>query len=575
MQTIIRIIAIAFIILPASKTISQNLIVDGFSKNKNDFAQLNEKFIDFNVFEINTGLINTYINQQKASKEDLNISLKLSKDYDWKFSLFQTIIFHENYQMKVVSEKGITTNNNSLEIAYEGQTSEGYSLRLTINRGFISGYIEDRKGKVYIEPLTNLSSKTHDNLFVIYKESDIKINENFICLAENVQRKKQEIDPSFKSSNTCFVAPIAIANDFSMFLEYGSDIGNIVNQNVAVLNVVNADYDDNFSREIKFQISEHVVSTCNNCDPWPNFTNARDLLSNFSEWGEDGFDFYFAIGTLWTNRIFDGDTVGIAFVDGLCRNNKRYNVNTENAGGLSFGQLRNVWTHEIGHNFASEHDPENTNCIMAPSIGSGLGNTCWSNQSTSTINSTIVAVTQFGGCLFNCVCRNDVNMTRTILSGESLTVETSNQITASNTINDNSNVLYDAGVEVVLQPGFVASSGSTFEAIIRGCSSTRIQEEANRTFFTSSESIDFKPSKNSISIYPNPTKGNLHIDNREYQIARWQLFNRKGTLLKSNNSKNQLGEIITTDISNLQTGIYFIRIELSNGEIVTKRVLKK
>jgi hypothetical protein len=64
----------------------------------------------------------------------------------------------------------------------------------------------------------------------------------------------------------------------------------------------------------------------------------------------------------------------------------------------------------------------------------------------------------------------------------------------------------------------------------------------------------------SIKIYPNPTKGELRIENVELTIENIILFDVFGKeLMKINSAQKE----IAIDVSHLPTGIYFLRV---NGE---------
>jgi len=75
-----------------------------------------------------------------------------------------------------------------------------------------------------------------------------------------------------------------------------------------------------------------------------------------------------------------------------------------------------------------------------------------------------------------------------------------------------------------------------------------------------------------IIVYPNPTDGELRITNYELRITNVKIFDLMGknlTLLTSPMSQN-----ITINISQLPTGIYFLRIVTENG-VVTKKIIKQ
>lgn len=77
----------------------------------------------------------------------------------------------------------------------------------------------------------------------------------------------------------------------------------------------------------------------------------------------------------------------------------------------------------------------------------------------------------------------------------------------------------------------------------------------------------------SLSMYPNPTSGELHIEllNTSDQIEILELFNIEGRLVwKDERFKGQ-----NINISNLQNGVYFIKVNTTNKNSITKKIIKK
>ena len=72
-----------------------------------------------------------------------------------------------------------------------------------------------------------------------------------------------------------------------------------------------------------------------------------------------------------------------------------------------------------------------------------------------------------------------------------------------------------------------------------------------------------------ISVVPNPTTGELRIENYELGIKSIEVFDVYGRKLLSHTSQQQ-----TINISHLQTGIYFIKIA-TDAEVVVKKVVKQ
>lgn len=74
---------------------------------------------------------------------------------------------------------------------------------------------------------------------------------------------------------------------------------------------------------------------------------------------------------------------------------------------------------------------------------------------------------------------------------------------------------------------------------------------------------------NLVSIFPNPTKGNIKLNfNKNNKVSRLVIFNSLGMIVHQEASNNFSGQK-TIDLSSLDNGIYFVEI-FSNNEIIQK-----
>ena len=79
-----------------------------------------------------------------------------------------------------------------------------------------------------------------------------------------------------------------------------------------------------------------------------------------------------------------------------------------------------------------------------------------------------------------------------------------------------------------------------------------------------------------ISIYPNPTTGDMRIESEEQKIKNVEIFDAYGKnvgvnmQIRPENSENK----IVINISHLSAGVYFVKISTEMGEVI-KKVLKE
>jgi len=74
-----------------------------------------------------------------------------------------------------------------------------------------------------------------------------------------------------------------------------------------------------------------------------------------------------------------------------------------------------------------------------------------------------------------------------------------------------------------------------------------------------------------FEIYPNPSSGELIIENGELIINKIEIFDTVGKIVSSN-YQISLSSHQKIDISNLNSGIYFVKVTTERGEIVKKIV---
>ena len=75
-----------------------------------------------------------------------------------------------------------------------------------------------------------------------------------------------------------------------------------------------------------------------------------------------------------------------------------------------------------------------------------------------------------------------------------------------------------------------------------------------------------------VNIFPNPSNGIFQFEDNKYQAKLIQIWDLKGQLLHSIHSHEYLTEV---DLSNLNSGIYLVAIELGHQKVFRKIVLSR
>jgi PKD repeat protein len=338
-------------------------------------------------------------------------NLLRSKDYfqelhlevnnqDFSFNLRARDLRSPNYKLRAWTPQGVLELPRSPNKTYFGFTHEGqYDVRITADEDFFHAMIIQGTDELYIEPARNIVPGAPKNQFVIYwAKHNLKKLSPTSCGVEdghlhflNPEDEHNESPNQQTSSRACKVVQIALADDVLMFNKYGS-VSDVEDHNMAVINDVETNYDFEFSDDLQFLVVEIYVATSESTDPWTSSLNINNLLDDFTAWGPSGFDNTHDVGGMWSARNFNGDVIGLAWLNAVCTS-VRYHVMEDFSTNANF--LRVLQAHEMGHNFSANHDAPGSPTIMAPSVNN---TNAWSNQSINEINNYIASISCLGPC---------------------------------------------------------------------------------------------------------------------------------------------------------------------------------
>ncbi|HHS96043.1 MAG TPA: hypothetical protein ENJ45_05580, partial [Phaeodactylibacter sp.] len=310
---------------------AQDISFKGFAHHQTDHAVLQEQFKSFHIFQIQTDPISRYL---QTKNSNIRLELELGNQFSWDLLLAPNPILSPDYY----SPQKQNDSQPERQKAFNGylQNVGGGEVALTVDKNFLYGYIEQNEETYFIEPLYYLLEGAATDLFIVYAQSDVIDNTHRTCGADELAYNKHRLSHQYKEQLlqededpektilACYDLELAIASDFSMYQKYGSSIPNVENHNIGVMNNVQTNYDDEFTHNVNFVIVTQFVSDCSTCDPWTSSTSAGALLSSFRSWGNGGGfgAVTYDLAQLWTNRNFDGSTVGIAYLGVLCGNSR-------------------------------------------------------------------------------------------------------------------------------------------------------------------------------------------------------------------------------------------------------------
>ena len=359
------------------------------------FAQINNDFSLANADQV-TFTKNTLDKTDETSKH-LNFSA-----FDAEFNL---VLEPNNDLMNLYSSerKDIKLYIGKIE------GNDASWARLSVIKNKYTGAIFDGEELFLIDVSKNINDALTNNKnmldvnTVIYKASDVSTDlscashgdhEAQFSYSNLLKNAKQNLSDSVNSSPTSeegFATAAATAMQqinlrIVADIQYATSSSELTAQEqvISQMNIVNGIFSEQVG--VQFGITEIEVLNDNG-----NLTssNASELLGQFRTFvGNDNP----GLAHLFTGRNIDGGTVGIAFVNAICRN---AGVGLTEAGGRgTFGAL--TAAHEFGHNFGAPHDNE-------------TGSICASTPNGFLMNPSLNGSDQFSQCSLSQIANTVAN----------------------------------------------------------------------------------------------------------------------------------------------------------------------
>ncbi len=562
-------IAIALIAW-VGQSYAQNALVPTFKASKkvntdrlqaNDLAQ---SFKQYTLLEIDHQAIFQFTRQQKDFthfkldlgdfKMDLPLEINPLRKADC------SLVLGSNPDKKMDIDIPVYTYKGRGDLGLDRQ------IRMTIHEDYISAFLLIDGEEYYLEPANRFTVTNDDNDYVWYRSRDIIEFDFGVCGVTDNETHKS-LGEVVNVRNTCIEADLAIAADYSYYIDHGNDYTQVITDLEEIFNIVDGIYQTDL--DVDLQIITYFIVDCAGCDPWTTSTSPGAVLSDFRNWGNAGgfLTELYDVASFWTDRNIDS-YVGYASVSAVC-SSRKYNINQDYTSNLD--RLKTLWAHELGHNFGSTHD-DFLGCdygdIMWPNVIASATN--FSSCSIDVINAYIDGVSCMSACNA-CPGREHISTT---LSGTTK-IEVDHEILADNDVLSSADVIYDAGYEVVLLPGFHGQMGCDFLGVIDGCGGT---------YKTVNEpKLAVKPETviliSDLKCYPNPFSEStiLSYTLDKDQAISLSIFNPNGQeVARLLENVNQIAgkHEMTFDGKDLPAGVYLYRFTDGEGNVLMGKVSK-
>ncbi|MFN0083024.1 MAG: zinc-dependent metalloprotease [Ferruginibacter sp.] len=519
---------------------------------------------------------------KNAAAVEIEIPINTSK------TIHLQLIAKKLFTDDVVIEAGDKSENKVLSLPYalyyQGIVKENplQSLAsISIFENEINGVFV-YEGKTYnVGKLQNNAPKT---AYCLYQTKDLVFPVTKTCATQEneiLANSPNDIELSPNGANSC--VRMYYECDYQFYIKKNSNTTDVVNYVASLFNVVNTLYNN---ESVPTAISKIFVWT--KADGYGSAT-LNDALEDFGAAKQNNFNGNLAhLISGYSNGLG-----GLAWVNVICAT---YSANL-NSGPYAVSRLLGsfsaypayswdveVITHETGHNMSSRHTHwcgwvggALDNCYTteggcaagpAPTNGGTIMSYChiistginFANGFGTQPGNAIRNAVNNAACLTSCLttCATNLTISTNITTTAVTKYEASGIIAATNLLSSGTNVTYDAGQEIILQPGFIATSGSNFITVLDGCDNLRESAE-----ITSNQNISATFFQ--VTIYPNPVTDAFYVtytltQTENIEISLWDMMGKKVSVLFPSQTQTAGEYYHTFSLDKLPSGMYLIKV---------------
>jgi len=433
--------------------------------SERDRTILNQHISEYTVFTIDKRELIDILYTNGTCQFRICIDEKLGWTIDLEFNDMRAEDFKQIY---ITNEGEFEWDEPFIVNTFKGKTSDGQTIRFTIDEDFFSGIIlydyfhyEIRPTKIYTQNSEDESLIVFKSWDLILSDDDFEYFDDALEVPDENENDSTEYNIEINSTSSITICPmflkIATDADFQFYQARGSNLRNTYNHIFTVLNDIEGVYESTF--DLKFIITRQFVFTTNTTY---TSNDAISLLDQFrNHWNSNRKNVSRNIAHLFSGKTLN--SWGVAWKGKIDNPNNPSSSSYAYALSMDRVDMYQTTAHEIGHNLDASDNPTNCSCGTAQASvmcqGIKRPNLWFCNISINEIrpflNSNRHILTR--------IIPKSLNLSGTLTEFQSYNAT---QTITSNQVINSGFTSYRAGKEIVLTNGFAALSGSNFLAII-------------------------------------------------------------------------------------------------------------
>lgn len=263
------------------------------SASPSEEIKLLETLNNYKVAEIDIAQFKKIV----SSLEETSVIWEIDESLKLDFKMYPHDVRSSSYEAITVDGDKIQKVDLPEIITYKGYLSDGHSVRLTIDDGFIYGKIETNKGTLKIDQLKYMvkDKSIPSNKIVIYELADVKESDSE-CGTPNVEIEEKSISSQVAKSTSagCSIIELILDCDTDYFDDYGN---NSHARMLAEINMIQEMYEDDIDAVLSvtqtavFATGNFYTSTNGNTilseiqnvwTSWPYSSYSKDIVHHFT-----------------------------------------------------------------------------------------------------------------------------------------------------------------------------------------------------------------------------------------------------------------------------------------------------